>query len=142
MATIHFYEKPGCINNTKQKALLSKAGHVLVVYNLLEQNWAGKPEVLRSFFTDKPVSEWFNPNAPAVKNGEVVPEAVTDEQAIALMIATPILIRRPLLEINGQRCSGFNLEQIQSWLDLAIVDSDQDLETCPSKKSHKQGCVS
>jgi hypothetical protein len=27
MATVHFYEKPGCINNTRQKKILAAAGH-------------------------------------------------------------------------------------------------------------------
>lgn len=35
MATVIFYEKPGCINNTKQKARLLAAGHEVQAHNLL-----------------------------------------------------------------------------------------------------------
>ncbi len=40
MAQITFFEKPGCINNTKQKAWLKTAGHEVQVVNLLEHSWS------------------------------------------------------------------------------------------------------
>jgi nitrogenase-associated protein len=138
MATIHFYEKPGCINNTRQKNLLSKAGHLLVVHNLLQQAWAEQPEKLRSFFADMPVADWFNRSAPAIKNGEIIPETINAQQAIDLMIATPLLIRRPLLEVNGQRMAGFDLAILESKLGLAMQNPNTpDLETCPSAQQPK-----
>ena len=139
MATIHFYEKPGCLNNTRQKQLLRETGHLLVVYDLLQQNWAEEPEKLRSFFGDMPVADWFNRSAPAIKNGELMPETMSAEQAIQLMVATPLLIRRPLLEVDGRRRAGFDLEQIESWLGLASNQRAIDLETCP-KQQDKKGC--
>ena len=139
MATIHFYEKPGCINNTRQKQLLSKAGHLLVVYDLLAQPWAENREKLRSFFGDMPVADWFNRSAPAIKNGEIDPESVSEQQAIDLMAANPLLIRRPLLEVDGRRRSGFDAERIEAWLGLAIDASAPSLETCP-KQHEKQAC--
>ncbi|WP_256361249.1 hypothetical protein [Methylomonas koyamae] len=83
MATVHFYEKPGCLNNTRQKQLLSAAGHLLVVYDLLQQPWAKQQAKLRSFFGDKPVAEWFNRSAPAIKQGLIDPEMLDEDQAIA-----------------------------------------------------------
>ena len=141
MATIHFYEKPGCINNTRQKQLLSKAGHLLVVYDLLQEPWASNREKLRSFFKDMPVADWFNRSAPAIKNGEIIPETLSEHQALELMVANPILIRRPLMEANGHRCSGFNAESIQAWLDLTPEVAAQDLETCP-RQHDQQGIKS
>jgi nitrogenase-associated protein len=138
MATIQFYEKPGCINNTRQKQLLSKAGHLLIVHNLLEHPWHTEREKLRSFFTDLPVADWFNRSAPAVKNGEVIPERLTAEQAIELMVANPLLIRRPLIEVNERRCAGFDPDSIDAW--LGISSADKDLETCPSQAQTKQTC--
>ncbi|MDD1622883.1 MAG: nitrogenase-associated protein [Methylococcaceae bacterium] len=139
MATVHFYEKPGCINNTKQKQLLSKAGHLLVVHDLLRHPWAEDTAKLRSFFGDLPVADWFNRSAPAVKNGEIAPETLDEQQAIALMVANPILIRRPLLEVEGRRQAGFDAEQIGAWLGLADQAVAPDLETCP-KQHAKQAC--
>jgi len=72
MARIVFYEKPGCGNNTKQKALLAAAGHEVVARNLLAEPWTH--ERLLEFFGKRPVADWFNRAAPRVKDGEIVPE--------------------------------------------------------------------
>ena len=37
MARVVFYEKPGCIANRRQKALLRRSGHALELRNLLER---------------------------------------------------------------------------------------------------------
>lgn len=139
MATVHFYEKPGCINNTRQKQLLSAAGHLLIIYDLLQHPWADESDKLRAFFGDKPVTDWFNRSAPAIKNGLIDPAAVSESQAIQLMIADPLLIRRPLMEVDGQLMSGFDQQQVDAWLGLAEVAADKDLETCP-KQAHSEAC--
>ncbi|PPD35176.1 MAG: nitrogenase-associated protein [Methylomonas sp.] len=138
MATVHFYEKPGCLNNAKQKRLLVEAGHLLIVHDLLQQPWEENSTMLRSFFGDLPIADWFNRAAPAVKSGEVVPEEVDEQQAIALMIAQPLLIRRPLMEVDGNRQVGFDADTIAAWLEVAVAT---DLETCP-KQHQQQACGS
>ena len=116
--------------------LLSQAGYTLVVYDLLRQPWANEPEKLRSFFGDMPVTEWFNHSAPAIKYEEIDPAALDEQQAIALMVASPILIRRPLLEVDGRRRAGFDAESIEAWLGLPV---DPALETCV-KPHDKPSC--
>lgn len=128
MAVVHFYEKPGCFNNKLQKQLLLDKGHIVFAYDLLTQPWADEADKLRSFFGDMPVAHWFNRSAPSIKNGEVVPEALNEEQAIALMTADPLLIRRPLLEVEGRRRAGFDPESIEAW--LAVDLGGKDMETC------------
>lgn len=137
MATVHFYEKPGCINNTRQKQLLSQAGHTLIIHDLLRHPWAEDAAKLRSFFGDLPVADWFNRSAPAIKNGEIDPATVDERRAIALMVADPILIRRPLLEVDGRRQAGFDADQIDAWLGLADKAVAPDLETCPKQHAEK-----
>lgn len=130
MATIIFYEKPGCANNARQKHLLTEAGHQLIVRNLLETRWeAGE---LRAFFGQRPVSEWFNRAAPKVKSGEVVPEGLDEAGAIALMLADPLLIRRPLMQVGARREAGFDPERIRTWLAGGETEAipGQDLERC------------
>ncbi len=136
MTIVHFYEKPGCLNNAKQKQVLSAAGHLLIVYDLLNQPWATDRARLRSFFGNLPVCEWFNRSAPAIKNGSVIPESLNERQAIELMINDPLLIRRPLLEVDGRRQAGFDPQTIEAWLGLSAGKLQDDLETCP--KQHKQ----
>lgn len=129
MTTILFYEKPGCANNTKQKRLLLEAGHELLVRNLLDTRWTS--EELRAFFGERPVSEWFNRAAPRVKSGEVVPEALTGPEALALMLEDPLLIRRPLLQVGERREVGFDPQRIHDWIGLASgTNESANLEQC------------
>ncbi|MEL7036641.1 MAG: ArsC/Spx/MgsR family protein [Cyanobacteria bacterium J06592_8] len=135
MANVIFYEKPGCKNNTKQKVLLQAAGHNLEDRSLLTESWT--PEKLRPFFGDLPVAEWFNRSAPRVKSGEVDPTQVNEETALDLMIADPLLIRRPLIQVGEVYRVGFDREQINSWIGLnATPPTSEDLETCP--RSHAE----
>ncbi len=129
MATVIFYEKPGCINNTRQKKLLAAAGHQVVAKNLLSEIW--QPERLRAFFGALPVRDWFNYSAPAIKHGDVDPENLTEQQALALMVDSPLLIRRPLMEVDGQLKAGFDQQTIDNWIGLTEIETTADLESCP-----------
>lgn len=137
MATVTFYEKPGCINNAKQKALLRDAGHEVIERNLLTEHWT--PASLRSFFGTLPVPAWFNRSAPAVKTGEVDPDSLDERGALALMVGEPLLIRRPLLECEGRKAAGFDAERIGAWLGLAPRSAAADLETCPRSAAPTRG---
>ncbi len=117
MAHIIFWEKPGCAGNARQKALLVASGHTLDVRNILAEPWAARR--LRSFFGGRPVAEWFNRSSPRIKSGEVIPEALSESQALALMLAEPLLIRRPLMEADGRREAGFEPELVGAWIGLA-----------------------
>jgi nitrogenase-associated protein len=116
MAHIVFWEKPGCAGNARQRALLLASGHTLEVKSLLAEPW--DRERLRSFLLSRPVSEWFNLSSPRIKSGEVKPEALTEEEALTLMLADPLLIRRPLMESGGRRESGFEPRRVTAWVGL------------------------
>jgi nitrogenase-associated protein len=129
MAHVVFYEKPGCANNARQKRLLEAAGHSLSVRDLLREPWTA--EQLLSFFGTRPVAEWFNRAAPKVKSGAIVPEKLDAASAIALMLAEPILIRRPLMEAEGARTVGFDPAHVEAWIGLSDLKArGADLETC------------
>jgi nitrogenase-associated protein len=121
MAKIVFYEKPGCGNNTRQKALLKSSGHEVEARDLLSEPWT--PERLLAFFGSRPVCEWFNGASPRVKSGEVQPDALTAEAALAAMVADPLLIRRPLMESGGRREAGFDAALVDAWVGLRPTDS-------------------
>lgn len=128
MARIVFYEKPGCAGNLRQKRLLEDAGHIVLARNLLTEPWTA--ERLRGFFGARPVAEWFNRNAPRVKSGEVVPETLDAETAMKLLLAEPLLIRRPLLEADGRRETGFEPQRIHAWIGLATAAVTSISEAC------------
>jgi len=138
MSIVLFYEKPGCINNTRQKVLLAAAGHTVQAKSLLTEKWTAQR--LRAFFGDLPVAEWFNPSSPRVREGEVMPEALDAAEALRLMLADPLLIRRPLMEVAGQRRVGFDQDAVDRWIGLGSKVVREDLETCP--KGHEaKPCV-
>jgi nitrogenase-associated protein len=129
MPHVIFYEKPGCANNARQKQLLEAAGHALEVHNLLAEAWTA--ERLRSFFGDAAVFDWFNKAAPKIKSGEIDPRTIDADSALALMLADPILIRRPLMEVEGRRGIGFDPVAVDAWIGLqALKSPTADLETC------------
>lgn len=139
MATVVFYEKPGCINNTKQKAWLTAAGHTVDARNLLTEPWTA--EQLETFFGQRPITECFNRTAPLVKSGEVIPEQLDRMTALQLMVDHPLLIRRPLIQSGDRRTVGFDIDEIHAWLGLTPLQNSQqalgddvmqqDLQTCP-----------
>ncbi|MCU0734642.1 MAG: nitrogenase-associated protein [Methylotetracoccus sp.] len=130
MATVFFWAKPGCVNNTRQKNLLRDAGHVVIERNLLTEPW--DVVHLRRFFGTLPVAAWFNGRAPAVKQGLIWPEALSEEQALRLMIADPILIRRPLMQVGARYAAGFDPARVDAWIGLgAHQETSQAMETCP-----------
>ncbi|WP_262963987.1 ArsC/Spx/MgsR family protein [Methylobacter psychrophilus] len=129
MATVTFYEKPGCINNTRQKKLLAAAGHQVIAKNLLTENW--QTERLRAFFGALAVRNWFNYSAPAIKNGEIDPDNLTEQEAIALMLKNPLLIRRPLMQVGNRFMTGFDQQTVDSWIGLSEIEITPDLESCP-----------
>jgi len=128
MSEVIFFEKPGCINNIRQKALLVSAGHRVVAYNLLSERWTAT--ALRPFFGTLPVCEWFNPTAPAVKEGRVAPEVLDEAQALALMLEDPLLIRRPLMQVGRMRMVGFDANAVDAWIGLRELPGGE-IEQCP-----------
>ena len=134
-ATIRFFEKPQCTGNARQKAILLAAGHRLHVENLL--TFPFTKEELRSYFGALPVTQWFNTLAPKVKSGEVDIHTMDEEQALTAMLADPLLIRRPLMEVAGVRLVGFNIDELErigvscaAVLRLNLL-AGVDLEGCP-----------
>ncbi|QID19515.1 hypothetical protein G3580_18955 [Nitrogeniibacter mangrovi] len=130
MATVTFYEKPGCAGNRQQKALLEAAGHRLVVRSLLAEPWTA--ERLLAFLAPLPVSEWFNPSAPAVRDGHIVPERLDAPAAMALLLADPLLIRRPLMAVDGTHMVGFDSFAVDAWIGL---------EPAAATRGNLEGCA-
>jgi len=138
MASIMFYEKPGCVNNTRQKVLLAAAGHSVWAKSLLIEKWT--PLRLRPFFGDLPVPQWFNPSAPRIKSGELNPARMSEDEALLQMVNDPLLIRRPLMQVDDECRAGFDQTEVDRWIGLQSGLTTQDLETCP--KSHlEQPCL-
>lgn len=133
MTHIVFFEKPGCGGNARQRAALEAAGHTLERRNLLTAHWA--TESLLAFLAPLPVPDWFNRAAPRVKSGEIQPEALHKDAALALLLKEPLLIRRPLMQRsdNDSRHVGFDTATVNAWVGLG---------TKPASATQLEGCAS
>jgi len=120
MAVVTFYEKPGCKGNLRQKTLLAAAGHTVQAKNLKTEAWTA--DRLLAFLGKLPVGSWFNPAAPAIKAGQIVPENLSFEHAVNLLLENPLLIRRPLMEIGEERMVGFDVAAVDAWIGLNDVE--------------------
>ncbi|MFH1873204.1 MAG: ArsC/Spx/MgsR family protein [Pseudomonadota bacterium] len=139
MATITFYEKTGCAGNARQKSLLTASGHEVLARDLRHKAWTNL--ALLEFFIGLPVAQWFNPAAPAIKSGEIVPAELDEPTALALMRDNPLLIRRPLLQVGAERRVGFDATAIDAWIGLTDLP-DENLEACRHDAApHAGGCT-
>lgn len=132
MKLVVFYEKPFCAANAKQKQILRQSGCTLIERNLLEHGLDA--ESLRSFMGDKKVADWFNPAAPAIKNGEIAPDNLDEVSAMKLLMANPILIRRPLMVIGSEKLCGFDADKVSEVLERYV-------EPMPKINCMEKGCL-
>jgi nitrogenase-associated protein len=139
MATVIFYEKPGCGGNARQKALLKASGHEVDARSLLAEPWNAAS--LRQFLQEKPLREWFNPASPRVKSGEVDPDQITPAAALALMLEDPLLIRRPLMQVGDRREAGFDQAKVDAWIGLKPTRAPV-TDVCRKEHAapHRPGC--
>lgn len=114
MATVLFWEKPGCGTNARQIRALESAGHQVIAKNLMTELWTAP--TLLPFFGGSPIPSWFNPVAPRVTSGAIAPAAINAMDAIALMLEDRLLIRRPLIDAISLKCAGFDREPVLSLL--------------------------
>ena len=136
MSTIRFFEKRGCATNAKQKKCLQNAGHTLLVEDLLAYPWAENAVYLRTFFGEKPLADWFNGNAPDIKNA-VIDVALFDEKsAIDAMMANPLLIRRPLMDWDSLKMAGFDANEVRAKLGLDLENLPQDSCSMQRAEAH------
>ncbi|MGA2892694.1 MAG: ArsC/Spx/MgsR family protein [Xanthobacteraceae bacterium] len=141
MANVIFYEKPGCAGNARQKALLVASGHEVDVRNLLTEPWTAPR--LRQFLEGKPLREWFNAASPRLKSGEIKPDQLTPEAALAMMLEDPLLIRRPLMQVGDRREAGFDQAKVDVWIGLRQTQVEVQ-DTCFKEHSsaHARQCRS
>ncbi len=124
-----FYEKKGCGGNARQKELLKKAGVEFEVKDILNTIWT--KELLEGFFEGLSVENIFNMSALKIKNNALDIAVLSKEESIELMLKEPILIKRPLLEINQTKLCGFDIDKINALLHIAMP-KPKDINECKS----------
>lgn len=134
MSKIIFWEKPGCKGNERQKNILLNSGHELDVRNLLTEPWT--KENLELFFQNRPIADCFNKTNPQIKAGVISPGRLSREEALNMMVAEPLLILRPLMQVGEKRLAGFDIETVCRWIGLKQETvGPGDPENCPCVNS-------
>ncbi|NDB70572.1 MAG: hypothetical protein EB015_21710 [Methylocystaceae bacterium] len=121
MATIVFYGNPRSPENLEQRDWLSTRGHNVDARDLTQEPWSVSS--LRPYFGAKPVREWFNPNAPRVKLGEINFDKITPQQALIMLILEPDLINAPLMRIGSHCEAGFDVRELAHWIEISPLGS-------------------
>ena len=127
MAHIIFYTKPGCKGGARQKELLLSSGHTVEERSIFDKTWT--PEILKLYLEKLKIEDWYNKNAPEVKAGIVMPGELSMEDTLNLLCSKPILIKRPLMEINNQLIAGFDVEFLKGIIELKNIPNE-DLTKC------------
>jgi hypothetical protein len=71
-----------------------------------------------------------------MKSCEIRPDAISGPEALAIVIADLLLIRRPLIQVGGPCVSGFDSSAVHEWIGLrhvAVPLGDQCACTVPRK---------
>ena len=140
MAVVVFYEKPGCSGNAFQKALLEASGHTVIAKDVLKTDWMRLQ--LLPFLKSLPVSGWFNRHAPLIKRGAIDPDSFDASDVttvLSMLIDDPILIRRPLMEVDGVFRAGFDVKAIHEWIGLSAAFGDRPLSSDPEVCRQTEG---
>lgn len=127
-----FYEKIGCAGNARQKQLLKSYGIEFEVKSLLDTSW--NKEALEEFFIGLEKEEIVNPFAPKVKKGEIDLKVLSKSELIEIMIHEPILIKRPLIQVDDEKLCGFDVERLNTLFDIEI-DINKEVSTCQKSDS-------
>jgi nitrogenase-associated protein len=130
-----FYEKTQCAGNARQKSLLKEQGVAFEVRSMLDTIWSS--ERLNPFFEGLEVCDMFNPFAPAVKNRKINIEKLSKQEAVELMVKEPILIKRPLIQINERFFCGFDIGTLNKALNIQMP-TPENINVCTSSESCKR----
>jgi len=131
-----FYEKPGCAGNKKQKDVLKANGINFEVRSILSTKW--DRDRLNCFFEGLQKDAIVNQFAPKIKGGQIDINNYTKDQLIDLMLEDPILIKRPLIQVDDIKICGFDIPKLNKALNLKI-DTKKEIGTCQSSDSCEIG---
>ena len=101
MPKITFYVKPGETGEFSKQQTLADNGYDVEIRDLSEETWTAA--LLRPYFDNRPVADWFDPHAQKILSGAIDPGAMHAQGALVAMSVDPDLIRTPLVKLAG-RC--------------------------------------
>ena len=104
MAEMIFFSKKGCSSSEQHKRVLTNAGNHLECRDIFSRSWTR--ESLLPFVRGREILQIMDSSAPAIRKGEIDPLLLTWEEAVNLMIAMPVLIKGPLIQVDNLHIQG------------------------------------
>jgi arsenate reductase-like glutaredoxin family protein len=71
---------------------------------------------LKDLFADRDPRDFLNPRSPAFKSMGLAGKTLSPEQAIALMVKEPNLIKRPIVVAGKEMIAGFDRDRLRAAL--------------------------
>jgi arsenate reductase len=87
--------------------------------DLEERDYAKAPlsaDELRDLFAGRDPRDFLNPRSPVFKTMGLAGKSLTPEQALALMVNEPNLIKRPIVVAGRELIAGFDRDRLRSAL--------------------------
>jgi arsenate reductase (glutaredoxin) len=71
---------------------------------------------LKDLFVGRDPRDYLNPRSPAFKAMGLAGKSLTRDQALALMVKEPNLIKRPIVVVGKEMIAGFDREKLRAAL--------------------------
>lgn len=117
MADMIFFTKHECSNSQNQKKALLRAGNRLHCHDILTCTWTR--ETLLPYVRGRKPLEILDCRAPEIRSGKLDPLLLTWEEALALMLSSPALIKGPLVQVDDLHIQGCDDTRLQRYLEPA-----------------------
>ncbi len=114
MAEMTFFSKTGNPETNRQRKQLQLAGNELHCRDILRQKWTRKK--LLPFVRGRDPLQIMDSSAVEIRKGDIDPVLITFDEAVDLMIASPELIKGPLVEVDGLSIQGFEDSRLRKYL--------------------------
>ncbi len=114
MAEMTFFAKTGNPESNRQRKQLQHAGNELHCRDILRQKWTRKK--LLPFVRGRDPLQIMDSSAVMIRKGGIDPVLITFDEAVDLMVASPELIKGPLVEVDGLSIQGFEDSRLRKYL--------------------------
>src|SRR3990170_1078574 len=98
----------------KAKEFLSQKGAAVAERDFFRDRFSEAE--LRRLIGSRPVAEVFSWKSPSLKAMGLEGQELSDDEMIRLMLQEPRLIRRPLIDIDGELLVGFSSKALEGKL--------------------------
>lgn len=113
MATLIFYSKSACMHSDQQREMLVKGGNTVHCTDISAIKWTR--EKLLPFVRGKEPLEIMDSGSPEIRTGAIDPLLISFDHALTLLVASPHLIKGPLIKADNIHMQGLQDRRIEKY---------------------------